>query len=278
MEIDAMTRQPPAQSNGLPVDSHRLEELGKQAAQLFGSAPVSLTDAVVQTVGHIKLNAEQIRRVVEFANIEAFNSKFSSADPSFRYVSFDDGPADPAAVLQSLERQAPTTKTAEALDYLLPPRMSENDAWDDSPMSDRTRGGVIHDVTNLQNKLAAAHEELTQSIEAAKARTEIGLEKLSTLLRSARAGGAPEAVVFGGWEQRHPKLAAAVFTRLTGSAPPEAVKVAGRSLNPQHPLMQTFFDLASEAESIETLKVARADVEAEICRVGAWLRENGGTQ
>lgn len=273
-----MTRQPHALS-GLPVDSHRLEELGKQAAQLIDCGPVSLTDAVVQTVGHLKLNAEQVRRVVEFANLEAFQSKFSSMDPSSpRYVSFEDGPADPVAVLQALDSHRAPTKIAAAMDYLLPPKTAET-TWDEPTyVSDRTPGGAKQDIFNLQSKLSAAHVELVQSLESTRLRAELALDKLAADFGSAVRNGAPAAVIFSEWQSQSPKLAAAVFTRVSGEEPPEPMKLAGQRLNPQHPVMAGFSELAEEVRGVETVKTALQQLEVELARVGNWLREHGGLQ
>ena len=77
------------------ISPEQLIMLGKSAAQVSETSGMSLTDAVVRSVGMTKLNSHQVRRVVEAANHEAFHRKFASMDPTMRVVELDGGPADP---------------------------------------------------------------------------------------------------------------------------------------------------------------------------------------
>ncbi len=94
-------------SRGRGVSAMELESLGKQAARLGETSGLSLTEACVRTLEHESLNAEQIRRAVEYANINAVNTKFASMRGVDRVVHIDGGPADPVTVMDALN--APTT-------------------------------------------------------------------------------------------------------------------------------------------------------------------------
>ena len=111
-----------AEMRGVSMDPGRLETLGKSAAALAETGDLSLTEAVVQTIGKIKLNAAHVRRVVEFANQTAFERKYASMDPSMRVVDIEGGPADPVRVLQDLNDGArPSHTVLRSNDYMLPP-------------------------------------------------------------------------------------------------------------------------------------------------------------
>lgn len=91
------------QAHSRPISGEELEVLGKQAACKYveGCAP-TLSAAVVETVKSAGLSPEQVRRVVEFANTDAYLQDFKKEGAQHRFISFDGGPADPSEVLKDL--------------------------------------------------------------------------------------------------------------------------------------------------------------------------------
>ncbi len=90
------------QKDARPVSGEHLEVLGKQAASLYVEGKVaSLHEAIVDTVRGERLSPEQVKRVVEFTNGDAYLQEFRK-EGSHKVVHFDCGPADPAQVLQDL--------------------------------------------------------------------------------------------------------------------------------------------------------------------------------
>ena len=90
------------QKDARPVSGEHLEVLGKQAASLYVEGKVaSLHEAIVDTVRSERLSPEQVKRVVEFTNGDAYLQEFRK-EGSHKVVHFDCGPADPAQVLQDL--------------------------------------------------------------------------------------------------------------------------------------------------------------------------------
>lgn len=90
------------QRDARPVSGEHLEVLGKKAASEWVTGKVaSLHEAIVETVRHERLSPEQVRRVVEFTNGDAYLQEFRK-EGSHKVVHFDCGPADPAQVLQDL--------------------------------------------------------------------------------------------------------------------------------------------------------------------------------
>jgi hypothetical protein len=275
-----MTRHDMLPLGGRQIDPEYLEALGKQAAHVSESAGIGMTDAVVQTIGHIKLNSEQVRRVVEYANTEIFNRKFAATHGSLRFVHIDGGPADPAEVMQTLNDAArPREVVVDSLEYSMPPDFVKKSApfsFDSAP--ERTRAGAMGEVQALQSKLASAHSELVQGLEAAKERMSSALLDLAEAVKSASAGGAAPAEIYEAWHRVHPEAAQLVFAKLSTLMRKENEKVAGRSINPEAKVVSIFSDFVKESKSAEAHAHALRNVETELSKVSAWLRRNGGQQ
>lgn len=111
------------QSHASPKSGEDLEVLGKYAAEQFAKRRcASLSDAVVAAVKEAGLSPEQVRRVVEFANTNAFLAEHKKEGAVNRYVDFVGGPADPAEVLRDLnDGGGGTVFDRGVADYSLPP-------------------------------------------------------------------------------------------------------------------------------------------------------------
>ena len=259
---------------GRAVDPSQLESLGKTAARFAETGDLSLTDAVVQTVGREDLNPEQVRRVVEYANTEAFNRKFASTAGSMRAVHIDGGPADPVDVLQALNNAArPREVVVDSFEYSMPPDFGKTSSAAFLP-SDRTEGGVLKDVGDLRHQLMAAHDELTQGMEASKAAMNSHLVSLGDHVKRASLQGASPSDILSAWNQINPELAKMAFDRTQGMMRSANVKVAGRSLNPAHPVVQQFSDFVKSASSYASHHDALMSTERELMKVSSWLQQN----
>jgi hypothetical protein len=260
------------------VDPSHLETLGKTAARMSDSGDLSLTEAVVLTIGREKLNSEQVRRVVEYANTEAFNRKFASTSGSMRAVHINGGPADPVQVLQSLNDAArPREVTIDSLEYSMPPDMGKTSSSVISAL-DRTVAGVMGDVQGLRHQLMAAHDELTQSMEASKSAMNEALVDLAGFVKQASAQGAAPAEIYAAWMARSEELGKVAFDRTRSFMRDSNVKVAGRVMNPAHPVIRGFDDFVKAAHSFASHREALARVEDELLKVSKWLKARGRTQ
>lgn len=254
-----------------PVDPTHLEALGKQAARLAETGGLSLNDAVTKTIGFEKLNSEQVRRVVEFTNIEAFNRKFAALEGPMRAVQLDGGPADPVQVLQNLNNGArPREVTMEAMDYSTPPTFGKQ-ASAVLPLRDRTRAGLLGEVVALQSKLSSAHDILIQDVEAEKYKLSEQLCVLIERAKSACLAGAHREEVFEAWQREHPELAETAYQYAVPHLPPSAVKVAGRRINPEHSLVASFKDFVKSAQALDAALTAVRNIEMELTKVSSWL-------
>lgn len=259
---------------GRSVDPSHLEVLGKTAAQLSETSGLSLTKAVVETIGHEKLNSEQVRRVVETANVEAFNRKYASLTGASRFVELDEGPADPAQVLQELNSSArPKEVVVDALEYSMPPDLMKRASLGDAIYPERTRSGVIGEVMALQSKLSAAHDEVTQSAEAARVRFQQADYELLGLVKMAGLQGVALEDLYPAWARVDPEMAKTALDRYRPLVPATNQKVAGRSLNAAHPVVTKFAEFAESATTFKAQKLAQRNIERELIRVGEWLSE-----
>lgn len=110
-----------------PVSGEELEAFGKKASASWRSGECeTLNKAVVETVKHAQLSPEQIRRVIEFTNQDAYLVEFRK-EGKHKVVHFDCGPADPSDVLKDLnDGGGGTVFDTGAFDYFMPPKMGSS--------------------------------------------------------------------------------------------------------------------------------------------------------
>jgi hypothetical protein len=258
-----------------PVQPEMLMQLGKTAAQTSATSGMSLTDAVVRTIGMQKLNAEQVRRVVEHANHSAFHQKYASMDASMRIVDLEGGPADPAAVIERLNLAAAPTKVANATsDYSMGPVQKTASftglgLHTAAPMS---KTAALVDVYALQSQLKYAHEELTADTGALKHRVQDAVRELAGLVKQALHEGAYFEDFAQAWSPVSRKYAAEILGQLDLPRAPAHVKTASRKIASGHPLMTCFRKYAKYASEYETTQEAVRSVEAELVNIDEYLR------
>lgn len=146
--IDSPLQTVLQQRDAKPIPGEHLEVLGKRAATEWVMGKVaSLHEAVVQAVKSEHLAPEQVRRVVEFANQDAYSQEFRKEGQD-KVVHFDCGPADPAHVLQDLNdggggslydqgnldyRMTPSMAKAASIQRSSPTSMDKTASVDESP-------------------------------------------------------------------------------------------------------------------------------------------------
>lgn len=140
------------QENATPRTGQELEVLGKCAAKKYVDGTCSsLNDAVVETVKQAGLSPEQVRRVIEFANTDAYLVEFNKEGAQSRYVEFHGGPASPAEVLRDLNDGGGGTVFDRGLsDYSLEPTMPKTAALMERNLS------VVHDALQAYDGLEKA--------------------------------------------------------------------------------------------------------------------------
>lgn len=140
------------QSHAIPKTGEELEVLGKHAAKQYaGGACETLNEAVVETVKHAGLSPEQVRRVIEFANVNAYLTEFGKEGSAHKYIEFHGGPADPAEVLRDLNDGGGGTIFDRGLaDYSIQPEAPKTASILEKNLS------VVHDALSAMEGLEKA--------------------------------------------------------------------------------------------------------------------------
>lgn len=272
MTTDPMRFFPGAQA----VDAGHLELLGKQAASLADAGPLSLADAAVRLLNSEKLSSEQVRRVVEFANTEAFNRKFGALDPANRVVDIEGGPADPEQVIQTLNNQArPQAVEFQSSDYSMPPeaKVAHEVDFGLGPVPVPHRGGVIQRVLNLQSKVARAHEETVQNAESARFQMVASIGELQGVVKTAVLDGLCREDLVASWLAADPTLVKEALSYMPRIPVRTGIKVAHR-VNPKHPVVARYCEFAKQANHFATFTVARQNLERRLIEINSFITEH----
>lgn len=256
------------------VSPEMLSQLGKTAAHTAETSGMSLTDAVVRSIGMTKLNEEQIRRVCEGANHEAYNRKFASMDASMRVVELDGGPADPSAVIDRLQAAAQPRPVQAYSDYGLAPEPKTAAFRPQSGPDAVTKTAALSGVRDLSDRLKVAHEELVGQVAAAQSHVHTAVQKLASFARTAVDHGAFYEDFERAWGSVSPKHATEVLSVLPLPRAPAGVKTANRRIDVQDPVCTQFELFVKHAKEYEVAVEAVRSVEAELVRIDSFLREN----
>lgn len=249
------------------VDPGALEGLGKSAARLSETSGLSLTEAVVRKIASMCLSSEQVRRVVEACNIEAVNRKYAALEGPNRIVHIDGGPADPVQVLQSVKTASASTPIMhiEALDYTLPPLAEKRASAYLPPV-------VAPNVVELRDKLASAHDEVSQRLEASSFRMEEALDTLKVAAHTAALEGATLAELYTAWA-KHSEILAKVASAQLAKEISWGQVFSGREIAGDHKVVHAFKDFAKYAQRFYQESKARMDIETQLSRIDTHLRE-----
>lgn len=257
------------------VDPAHLEFLGKRAAAQAEADGMSLTHHVVESIASEKLSAEAVRRVTEFANIEAVTKKFAAVQGTHRSVHIDGGPADPNLVLQKYSAlQRPKEVTVDALEYSMPPEYMAKSASFEL-VSDRTIPGVLGEIDSLRQKLAAAHDEVIQNIEASRCDMVEAMDRVVEEAKLASLSGATSAELVSAWDRVDPELSRTAYARaLPVMFPGE--KVASRRIRSDAAVVTAFGDFVKSAKSYGAYLTALNEIESGLSSVNSWISTHRG--
>lgn len=228
------TRQ---QTHARQVSGEDLEVLGKQASARWAEGKAkNLTEAVVETVKHAHLSPQQVQRVIEFANTDAFLKEFKKEGSEHKYIDFGPGQlADPSEILKDLNDGGGGSRFDDGSinDYSLPPgekTAMEKTAGDDAVFAEAF-GSENNEVqypyadpwapiTQLRDKLAGVEQHLSDQIS--------GLEVMYADLADAFYGKVKRAHLTDGVELGE------IVQALTEVTPgPEYMKVAFQLITPR---------------------------------------------
>jgi len=260
-----------------------------------------LTQAVVETVRGQGLVREQVKRVIEFANIQAYLDEFHALDGN-KVVVLRGGPADPRVVLPLLEiNTAEPARDAEPLvesrpavakvrmDHYQVPPVKTKVAMPDVPVPEQPYSyeRPMREIEQWAEKLAAARDLLVQECSALE--TAVDLEgpavvqeikraclegqTLGQVIRALELLGPVEIVKRAMLEAMPVVERDVLFTKhATLESLDQYDRTAGLLIDRRHPLVQRFEKYAQDVQALEVSQRAAESVQQELNRVNTVLK------
>lgn len=207
------------QSHAIPKTGEELEVLGKYAAKQYAAGTCgTLNEAVVETVKHAGLSPEQVRRVIEFANVNAYLTEFGKEGSAHKYIEFHGGPADPAEVLRDLNDGGGGTVFDRGLaDYSIQPEAPKTAAIRETNLS------VVRDALRAKAEL----EKVARMYVGGPSALDIAADMGSDALRPYQV---PNYGGFDPFGESQKKMQVRMLSSMTGRQP-VVVKHGSADLN-----------------------------------------------
>jgi len=292
------------QANARPMSGEELEVLGKQAADLYTTGRRPLTEAVVEVVKHAGLSPEQVKRVVEFANTDAYLQEFKKEGSSHKVVEFEGGPANFSDVLKDLnDGGGGTVFDRGTLDYDQPPpepvKLSSN--RDRLGLGDEKLASAfdvkeallpytepLRDALDLKDKLASAKEEVSFELSSLETVCLDVTSELYGSIKQAALEGIPLGQIVQAWGSvtTEPVFVKAAFSEVAPRLLREGVfpsrdsigasieKTAEQDVlvNPEHPLVKSFADYCETLSKLAFLRKTQEELTQGLDIITAFLK------
>lgn len=283
-----------------PIDPEQLELMGKKAAACYGNG-CSLSDAVVEVVKEARLSPEQVKRVCEFANTNAYLSAFEKAG-AVRNITFDGGPADPGRVLKDLnDGSSPAIHQVDSGDYGEPVGSYKTASADNSVLAEAFGAGLektaqVHDhfvrenpveeVNDLRVTIQGARDQMFSKLSSSEILLTDIKSVLSEKVAEAVLDGMPLGDIVRAWSgygDANQIKEATVFVRdhlrerrIMGKEQfaDSLTKIAspGVIANPEHPVVDHFILFTKVAFEHKKLEEAVRLLDARLDETQAALR------
>lgn len=278
------------------VSKEHLQQLGREAASLYGNRKATMTDAVVSILEkEAGLGPEHVKRVVEIANNEAYRDEFDTMDGEHRIVNIGGGPASPGVVLRELEMadSAPalvkSAARAESFRAYVPGEeefdglfSKEKTASEEQLPASRPNSELI----GLRDQLQAAKSHLMSKLSSAEIRYDRVAGEMFDFVKQAVLNGTSPAEVSVLFQRVSPSP---VFTKLAlrhiantmqSEVIPavvvskEKIKQASeRTINVHNPMVSTFLEFSKVAEERASTIHGVQEVDGQLKRVNRALHE-----
>jgi hypothetical protein len=288
-----------------PKTGEELETLGKEAASKYVRGGVSsLTEAVVETVKSAGLSPEQVKRVVEFTNIDAFHQEFRKEGMGHKVVEFEGGPADYSQVIKDLNSGGHTMEIDKhAFDYSTPPpnvpslrslnedrlhlentKLAEAFGVDEIPLP---YAEPLREAIDMKDKLAGIEQELATQLSQLEGQYFDVIGDLFDSVKQASLGGVELGQIVQAWSTvaSKPQFIKAAFAQLTPRLLENGVfssksdigdsimKMASAGIvNQDHPLVINFCDFCETLTKLAETRVAHTDVAAGLDTIVTFLK------
>lgn len=295
------------QAAAKPRAGAELEAFGKQAAGRYLSGESkNLNDAIVSTVKTAGLSPEQVRRVVEFANTEAYLKEFNKEGASHKVVNFVGGPASPSEVLKDLnDGGGGTVFDRGDGDYSMPPpnmykaasTNADRFGFEDPMLKqafaveeDRLPfASPMEDAMDAKDKLASLHNEVQAELTVEESRyfdicdvlfsttKQAALEGMSLGHIVAAWGSVTEDATFikAAFQVLSPRLLEnEVFSSKEAMAD-SLTKTAGVTsiVNVEHPIMKVYVDFRDCLVKMAALRQVGEDAAQQVDNLVVFLNE-----
>jgi len=289
------------QSHARPKTGEELEVLGKTAASKWLEGRVdSLNDAVIETVKSAGLSPEQVKRVCEFANTDAFLKEFKKeSGVGHKVVDFECGPADHGEVLKSLNGggQGSVSDPSHG-DYDLPPTKHASATLRENGVLRQAFGfdpGIpfenpLVDVMDMRDKIAGAYEAMSSQLSGLEVMCEDTQEILYQQVKQAALhgnslGDITQVLAVGAPDERFLKIA---FEHMTPRLLVEGVygsidealtsmdKTASRVVvDRTHPLVSAISEFADCLQKLAHTRAACGELNTAQAEATAFLKSAG---
>jgi hypothetical protein len=301
------------QEHAKAKSGEELEVFGKQAACQYvtGKAP-TLNEAVVETIKHAGLSPEQVKRVIEFANVDAYLKEFNKEGSDHKYIEFDGGPADPSVILKDLNDggggtvfdrgtadydQPPGQKAASAEEFekvasvdFNPTETAYEQMWE-AKNEQLPYANPLQDALNVREKISAIHENTNSELVSLEGMyLDLG-DSLFKQVKQASLDGMPLSDIVQAWGTTtdNPEFVKAAFAllspRLLENGVFSSKTEIGQSLtkrasagiiNEKHPLIKDFSDYCEVLEKMAHLRIVRDESASHLDGLNTFLKQAGG--
>ncbi len=283
-----------------PLTGSYLEQLGKEAAARWGRIGGSLTDSVAGTIKHANatLSPEQVKRVVEFANVNAYLSEFRK-EGTHKIVDFGEaGPANVADVLRDMNDGGEAVTDLGISDYSRVPEKRAHAQEDDHYLAEAfsVRSSVsypehdpLSDVITLRDKVAGDLSHTCSELSSMEVLCDVDLtDRLYSQVKHAAMAGISLGEVVQAWSSvsNNPAFVKEAFDRLVprllrdgvfstaGAVGDSIVKTAGvRYVNKEHPLVRAYADFCEGFSKLAELYAARQELTEAAGTLNTFLSE-----
>lgn len=288
------------QLHAKPISGEHLEVLGKNASERWSSGEYkTLTVAVTETVKHAGLSPEQVRRVVEFANTDAFQREFKK-EGAHRVVNFHGGPADPADILRDLnDGGGGTVFDPGTGDYNQPPGATKlSSVAAEQALFSMLSGSApelahaepLSEALELRDKVASMYDHLTAEMGGLEVMYADLSDRLYDGVKQAALGGVPLGHIAYALESVAPdaEYIKAAFSYLAPRLLQDGVfqsvrqleesadKVAGaRVPNPEHPMLIDFGEYCEALSKLAELRGAKEEAKEALGNLNRFVKQGG---
>jgi len=280
------------------ISGEALEKMGKEAASIYRSGrQCSLREAIVSTVKSAGLSPEQVKRVVEFANTEAYLGEFREGNSAHRVIEFPDGPASPSDVLQDLnDGGGGSVNDSGTFDYSSPPeKKAANTAEMDAKLASAFGySGKQYPEVNpyqesyeLRTKVAAAFEKVSSDISDLEIIYDGVKTDLYHHVKQAMHQGYSLGQIVAAWQ---PNAADTVYVKLAFDhilprlekegmgSPKDFLKslektAADGAVNTEHPLVRTFGAFQECLYKLASLRVQQGNLGSHLNTLNGFIQK-----